>query len=90
MVDQATTTPAIPTTTQAHETPVVESSQTPRIRPAGDVEGTIDPTQDPDGASRPPGIVNGLDVQDSAQVLPEDAQMDIARPSIEVSILFFD
>ena len=89
MVDQAAATLTAPATTQAHETPDVESSQTPRIPPTSDVEGKLDPKQDHTGVSHPRGTVNGSDVQDSTQILPEEAQMDIARPSIEVSLLFY-
>ena len=87
MVDQAAATPATPASTQAHETTGVELSQTPRMPPASDVEGKVDPMHYLDRAAHPPETANGSDIQNTAQVLPEEAQMDIARPSIEVGIL---
>ena len=86
MVDQAAATPASQATTQAHETPDGEPSQAPVIPSVGDVEIKYNPAQGSDGVSNQPETVNASDSQNHIRVRPEDAQMDIARPSIEVIV----
>ena len=86
MVDQAVAIPVTPATTQVDETPESRPSRTPIIPPARDVEVKVDSTQGSDGVSHPPETAVDSDSNNGARVLPEQAQMDIARPSIEVSL----
>ncbi len=84
MVDQAAAAPATQATTQAHETSDGEPSQASILPSAGDVETKVNPAQGSDGVSHPREAVNTSNLQNDIHVQPVEAQMDIARPSIEV------
>lgn len=86
MIDQAATAPALPATPHVDETSDAQPSKTPAVSSTGDAEAKLDLTQSFNKVSHPPENAKDSDLPDSVQVLPEEAQMDIARPSIEVSL----
>jgi len=86
MIDQAAAAPALPAIPHVDETSDLQPSQTPVVFSVGDAEATVDPTQSLNEVSHLPENGNSLGPNNSAQIPPEEAQMDIARPSIEVSV----
>ena len=84
MVDQAAATAAATDIILVDNTPNHQPSQTPILPSAGDVEVRAEPTQGSNEVAQAPEAPKESDSQSGTQILPEAAQMDIARPSIEV------
>lgn len=85
LLEKVAATPGTADTPQLDATPDISQSHNPTSLPRGHTEPIVDGIEVSRGVSQTPQSANGSKVPAAQQALSTEDQMDIPRPSIEVS-----